>query len=500
MRTVNISLIIFFIGLCFTNYGQQKKINFSSKKSKGITVQKKRLLILWENVVFTNNKSVMYCDSAIYDRGDNSFIAYRNIKINENDSLTLFGDSLHYIGNEQKAFIYGNVKVITDDILLEAPSLIFNQKNKIAYYNQGAFINDRKKGYKIKSGKGIFETKIKTIFFKEDVELDHKDYDITSDTLIYNTSSQTSNIIGETQIKTENSTILCNKGWFNSNKNKSSLEGSIIISTQSYKFFADSVFYNENTGISYAEGNVKIIDDSSNIIIEGEFGTHNEKKDSAHIWKNAILTQLDSTDTLKIYADQFIKIGDSIKNEIFCFNNVIIDGTQLKGDCDSIYFNETDSLMKCIVQPVIWMGENQVSGDKIEFKTYKGIIYKMFTKSNAMIISENDTLHYDQIEGEEITSFFEKNKMYLMNVNGDGRVIYYSKDEKDSLITEINEVASEKMNIYIEENQISRINFLSSPKGLTEPLNKNSSSKFLDNFFIYPKRTYQEKYIEANGD
>ena len=500
MRTVYISLIIFFICLSETNYGQQKKINFSSKKSKGITIQKKRLLILWDDVVFTNNKSIMHCDSAIYDRGDNSFIAYQNIKINENDSLTLFGDSLHYIGNEQKAFMYGNVKVITEDVFLEAPSLIFNQKNKIAYYNQGAFINDITKGYKIRSKRGIFETKIKTIFFKEDVELDHKDYDINSDTLIYNTSSQTSNIIGETQIQTENSTILCNKGWFNSNKNQSSLEGSIIIATNTYKFFADSIFYNENTGVSYAEGNVKIIDDSSNIIIEGEFGTHNEKIDSAHVWKNAILSQLDSVDTLKIYADQFIKIGDSIRNEIFCFNNVIIDGTQLKGDCDSIYFNETDSIMKCIVQPVIWMGKNQVTGDKIEFKTHKGIIYKMFVENNAMIISENDTLHYDQIKGEIITSFFKKNKMYLMNVDGDGKVIYYSKDEKDSLITEINEVTSENMNILISENQISRINFLSSPKGLTEPLNENSSSKFLDNFFIYPKRTYYEKYIEANGD
>ena len=278
------------------------------------------------------------------------------------------------------------------------------------------------------------------------------------------------------------------------------MEGSIVIATKTYKLFADSVFYNENTGISYAEGNVKIIDDSSNIIIEGEFGIHNEKIDSAHVWKNAILTQLDSIDTLKIYADQFIKVGDSVKNEIFCFNNVIIDGTQLKGDCDSIYFNETDSIMKCIVQPVIWMGKNQVTGDKIEFKTHKGIIYKMFVENNAMIISENDTLHYDQIKGDIITSFFAKNKMYLMNVDGDGKVIYYSKDEKDSLITEINEVTSENMNILISENQISKINFLSSPKGLTEPLNENGSRKFLDNFFIYPKRTYHEKYIEANGD
>ena len=38
----------------------------------------------------------------------NSFIAYSNIKIVENDSMKLYGDSLHYFGNEEKAYLYGN--------------------------------------------------------------------------------------------------------------------------------------------------------------------------------------------------------------------------------------------------------------------------------------------------------------------------------------------------------------------------------------------------------
>ena len=129
MKTICFSLVVTIFSITQVYYCQQTKINFKSKKSKGITVNNKRLLILWENVVFINNKSTMYCDSATYNRTDNSFIAYRNIKINENDSLELYGDSLHYFGNDQKAFIYGNVKVINQDIELFTPSLIFNQKD-----------------------------------------------------------------------------------------------------------------------------------------------------------------------------------------------------------------------------------------------------------------------------------------------------------------------------------------------------------------------------------
>lgn len=500
MKTICFSLVVTIFSITQVYYCQQTKINFKSKKSKGITVNNKRLLILWENVVFINNKSTMYCDSATYNRTDNSFIAYRNIKINENDSLELYGDSLHYFGNDQKAFIYGNVKVINQDIELFTPSLIFNQKDKIAFYSDGGVINDKKQGYTVKSKKGTFNTKTSTIYFKKEVELDHPDHKINSDTLIYNTSSKNTEIIGKTKIKTKNSIINCEKGWFNNETSQSSLKGSIYIESDSHTFFADSVFYNELSGLAYAEGNVKIIDDSSNVIIDGNFGHHNENTDSTHIWDHAILTQLDSTDTLKIYADQFIKINDSITDEIFCFNNVIIGGTQIQGDCDSIYYNETDSIMKCITQPIIWVDSNQVSGEKIEFKIHDGIIHKMYVERNAIIINPKDSVHFDQVKGDIINGFFEENQMYLMKVNGEGKVIYYSKDEKDSLVTELNEISCEKMDIYLNDNEINRINFMSSPNGITEAVKANDLGRFLDNFYVFPKRSYLEKYNEAKGE
>ena len=43
----------------------------------------------------------MFCDSAIYERVNNSFVAYDNVKINENDSLHIYGDSIHYFGNNE---------------------------------------------------------------------------------------------------------------------------------------------------------------------------------------------------------------------------------------------------------------------------------------------------------------------------------------------------------------------------------------------------------------
>ena len=42
--------------------------------------------------------------------------------------MKLYGDSLHYFGNEEKAYLYGNVKLITNQVLLNANSLIYDQQ------------------------------------------------------------------------------------------------------------------------------------------------------------------------------------------------------------------------------------------------------------------------------------------------------------------------------------------------------------------------------------
>ena len=442
----------------------------------------------------------MFCDSAIYERVNNSFVAYDNVKINENDSLHIYGDSIHYFGNDEKAYIYGNVLVKSNRINLTTNTLIYDQKLKIAYYTNGAIVKDIEKGYEIKSQKGIFNTQLQKVFFRDNVQLDHKDYKIISDSLVYHTNTQKSDIIGNAEIQTNKSSIFCNQGWFDSKNNKASFKKNVIIKSQNQLLYADSIFYNETSGISYAEGNVKIEDDSNNIVIKGNYGIYDEKIDSMYVWENASFSQINKSDTIKIYADKFISFSDNIKRIFICYNNAVIDGNLIQGDCDSIFYNKTDSLLKCIDKPVIWMDENQISGEKLEFKIFEGEIYKMNVTDNSLIITKKDSVHFDQIKGNDINGFFEKNELKILDVNDNGQAIYYTLDESDSLINEINIITCESMRIFIENNNIEKIKFNKKPNGKTEPLNNEKENLYLENFKVFPKKTYQEKYLEPNGE
>ena len=169
------------------------------------------------------------------------------------------------------------------------------------------------------------------------------------------------------------------------------------------------------------------------------------------------MTQYDSIDTIHVFADQFIHVHDSTSKKTFCFKNVVIKGTQIEGDCDSIYMNEYDSLMKCIVNPIIWIDSNQITGEEIVFKTFKGVVYSMDIENNGMIITKKDSIHFDQIKGQELSGYFKQNKLKLLHIKESGEVIYFSDDEIKKSIKEFNKVNCERMNIYVDENRIKQI-------------------------------------------
>ena len=114
--------------------------------------------------------------------------------------------------------------------------------------------------------------------------------------------------------------------------------------------------------------------------------------------------------------------------------------------------------LKCIKDPIIWLDKNQVTGEKIEFKAFEGKIYNMFVTNNSMIITRKDSIHYDQIKGNQINGLFKNNELNILDVTKNGQAIYYSSEEKDSLINEINFISCESMKLHMKENKIEKYN------------------------------------------
>src|SRR5688572_5197743 len=61
------------------------------------------------NVVFTQNETTIYCDSAHFYRKENSVEAFGKVRIIEGDSITITGSRLIYNGDDKTAKFRRNV-------------------------------------------------------------------------------------------------------------------------------------------------------------------------------------------------------------------------------------------------------------------------------------------------------------------------------------------------------------------------------------------------------
>ena len=59
------------------------------------------------------------------------------------------------------------------------------------------------------------------------------------------------------------------------------------------------------------------------------------------------------------------------------------------------------------------------------FLTIFSLITTPIIKNNSQIITKRDSIHYDQIKGEEIDGFFENNELKVLDVNVNSEAIYY---------------------------------------------------------------------------
>lgn len=483
--TLHIALILFTIG----NLTAQNK----NSKTQVIIKQADRLYrddrvsdaqVLQGNVIFEHDGALMYCDSALIFQEDNSLEAYGNIKVNQGDTISITGDSLFYLGDEKLAKLRGNIFFKEKDLKLTTNILNYDLNSGVATYHSGGTIVSTENNNKLSSNAGTYNSKTETLFFKDSVRLINPEYTIESDTLTYNTLLEVSYFHGPTFIRSDENLIYCEHGWYDTQNEISSFWSNTYIISKEQKLEGDSIYYDRNIGIGEAYGNVQITDTINNVIINGDIAIHDEKNDSSLVTGNAIFTQIEDLDTLYLHADTLtFKIDSATQSQSFRgFHNVILFKNDLQARCDSIAYNEQDSLMHLFIDPIIWSDENQLSGETITLKTSGGNISNLFINYDALIVSEVDTSNYNQIKGKTITGYFKDNQLDQIFVNGNGETIYFLENEGKPL-TDMNRSICTNIEIKLDSSQIQTINFITDPSSNMSPISSLSNGdKKLEGF------------------
>ncbi|MEE2700007.1 MAG: OstA-like protein [Bacteroidota bacterium] len=478
MRNSFLILPIFLCSFLFTNAQKQIEIihadDFIFDKNKHPDYTK-----LIGNVAFKHEGATMKCDSA-FQYKNNKMDAFGNIQINQGDTLHLFGKKLFYDGNSSKAIISEKVKLKDKQIQLHTDQLHYNLEKNIAFYPKKGQIQDAEN--RLFSDKGSYHSRIKLFYFKGNIEVINPKYNILTDTMLYHAQHKISYFFGPTTINSDENIIYCENGWYNSITNQSQFRENATLTHQDFILKGDSISYNRNKGYGKAINNIQLIDSVNDLLISGNLGEYFEETENAMVTQNALLHLIADTDTLFVHADTFLSTKKVEQREVRAFYNVKCFREDMQAKCDSLAYNLKDSTIELFNKPVIWSDKFQITAESIQLLLSGGKIKKMFLLQDPMLISQEDSLHFNQIKGKVMFGFFDKNKLQKIDVKGNGQTIFLvQNDSKKNIGVNISECSD--ISLFLKENELDGITFHAKPTAIMHPMYKiEEKDKFLKGF------------------
>lgn len=484
----NYSGNIFFaaIGVLFALvvgiYAQQPPpVSLADKNIKIIELKQADLLykrqnfnaqILKDSVILYHEGAYMYCDSAYWYERDNIFEAFSNVRMEQGDTIFVYGDYLHYDGNRKLARLRYNVRMEDQRATLFTDSLDYDRLKNLGYYFDGGMLVDDEN--ELTSTWGQYNPTSKEALFSENVKLVNEKYTLYADTLKYNTETKIVDILGPSTLVSDSGYIYTTRGWYNTATDDCQLlNRSQVISKDSTQILiGDTIYYNRNTGIGKVYGHMFLQDTVKKVILKGNYGYYNEKTEFALATDSAYAIEYSQKDSLYIHADTLKMITDSLGKEMKAYPNARFYRIDLQGICDTMHYVSKDSTIYLKKDPVIWNEDNQILGDRIDILLNDSTIEKAFVRYYAFTIQKRPIEdQYNQLKGRNMTVSFLDGEIRHVLVEGSAESLYYLM-KKDSTIIGVNKTESPFLSMDIVDNKLEKLKLWSATKGVTIPLSQ----------------------------
>jgi lipopolysaccharide export system protein LptA len=427
----------------------------------------------------------MWCDQAYVYTKDNFVKAYGSVNISQGDTIFMRSKYAEYNGNTQFAFASGNVAFNDSKTSLKTDTLYFDRIKQQAFYRSSGTIKDT--ASTLTSSVGRYFADSKKYQFLSNVVIKNPKYTINSEQLDFYSESGIAYLYGKSIIKGETSTVYCERGYYNTRNDIGYFVKKSRIDYENRTIYGDSIYFDRNKNFASATNNIRLIDTLNNSFISGHYAEVFKEKDSVFITKRAVAITVRDNDSIYVHADT-LRITGKADNRILrgyykarFFKKGLPGEEPTSGKCDSIYVNEKTGITKLLRKPILWTGENQMTGDTIHLlrniETSKLDTLKVF--KNAFII-QKDSAGYNQVKGERLIGLFTNNELDTINIEKNTQVIFFSRNEEQELVG-INNTISSSIQMYLEKQQTRGIRFNKKVNGKLYP-----PSQFPENARVLP--------------
>ncbi|RLD30523.1 MAG: OstA-like protein, partial [Bacteroidetes bacterium] len=342
-----------------------------------------------------------------------------------------------------------------------------------AYYRSGGTVRDT--ASTLTSRIGRYFANSKKYQFLSNVKIVNPKYTVNSPQLDFYSETGAAYLFGPSTIVSETSTVYCERGYYDTRGDTGYFVKNSRIDYENRTLFGDSIYFDRNRSFASATNNITVLDTINESIIRGHYAEVFREKDSVFITKRAVAITLQEKDSVYVHADT-LQVTGKPENRIIkgfyrarMFKQGLEDELPTSGKCDSIYINQEKGITKLLYNPVLWSGENQMTGDTIHILNNKETpeldTLKVF--NNAFLI-QKDSAGYNQVKGERLIGLFTNNELDTVNIIKNSEVVYYFRNDKKELVG-IDKTLSSSIQLYLEEQKIVGMKFIKKVPGKVYP-------------------------------
>jgi lipopolysaccharide export system protein LptA len=364
-------------------------------------------------------------------------------------------------------------------------------------------------------------------------------FKLYSDTLRYDFINNLATVLGPSRIVNDSSTVHTRRGHFNTKTELAHLYERSWIESPGRHAIADTLFYNVKEGYGEAWGDIYAIDTTDNMAVKGDYAYYIESDtvpQMGFITGHALAMEFSSGDTLYLHADTLraytvfdhiladtlshTEAIDTLGNTRLVIDSIMPEHTDtlrymhayhgvryyrsdLQGVCDSLIYSVRDSLATFMGSPVMWNNQYQIRGDTIFAVVTREGIHRAMIHPNAFLTQSHDeslkinsdtlteaqrlalridSLHYDQIIGNDLVCYFDSGKVSRMDMSGNVKIIYYPEESDKSLIG-LNQMIGNYLTVWFKNQKMEKLKLWPQVVGSLTPIQLVTEDiLYLDNF------------------
>lgn len=406
--------------------------------------------------------AVLFCDSA-YRYDDGVFEVFSNVRVKQKKGGARLNAEYAVLNPETGIVtISKGVKFSHDGMTLECPEIFYQMDSKVVSYYQQAQIFDGEKN--MVSERGMYDSESEKLFAGGDVVITQEADTITSDSLSIHRKKNILRLYRQSRMLVDGSEIECSRGEYNSDKERGWFAGDASIDQSMGYLAGDSIYVNQRKDIGRAWGNVTVKDSSRTMTITG---TYANKEDGIETIigdsiNRVIATNIEGGDTLILESNKLTQ-----KEEImYSTGDVNFKQGDFSGTGDSLSW--VDEVVWLLGDPVVWAKENELEGDSVKMIVKDNKPEKMSLLTNAIVTSEvNDSLD-NVITGKVLDAFFTQGELSLVEIRGNGDVVYYSEEDSGDIVR--NKATCSNITMTFKDGEVYSVTLIKRPEGRLENL------------------------------